>query len=82
MPVLPVYDTGDDAAELMAEAAAIYGCDEVLIGTSRRGAVYHAIKGHFQNRLESILPPDVKVQVVAAEASPPPSAEPPKVLTT
>ncbi len=39
VPVLPVYDSGDDAAELIAEAAALTGCDRVLIGTSRQGAM-------------------------------------------
>ncbi|MBC8108736.1 MAG: APC family permease [Anaerolineae bacterium] len=64
VPVLPVYDTGTDAAELLAENAAIYGCDRVLIGTSRQGALYHLIKGHFQRRLESILPPEIPVMVM------------------
>jgi hypothetical protein len=62
--VLPIYDTGPDAAELMAENAAIYGCERVLIGTSRRGALYHVIKGSFQRRLESLLPPEIPVQVI------------------
>ena len=61
VPVLPVYDTGTDAAELIAENAAIYGCDRVLIGTSRQGALYHLIKGHFQRRLEALLPPEIPV---------------------
>ncbi|HVT89932.1 MAG TPA: amino acid permease [Tepidisphaeraceae bacterium] len=64
--ILPVYDTGPDAAELMAEHAAMHGCGRVLIGTTRQGALYHLIKGHFQRRLESLLPPDIPVQVVAA----------------
>jgi hypothetical protein len=67
VPVVPVYDTGDDAAELMAETAAIYGCSKVLIGTSRKGALFHLIKGHFQRRLESLLPPDVHVEVIDPE---------------
>ncbi|WP_428940043.1 APC family permease [Fontivita pretiosa] len=73
VPVLPVYDTGEDAAELLAENAAIYGCARVLIGTSRRGAVYHLIKGHFQRRLESLLPAEIAVQVIlpAAESTEP-----------
>ena len=37
VPVLPVYDSGNDAVELMAEAAAITGSDCVIIGTSRQG---------------------------------------------
>jgi len=65
--VLPVYDTGPDAAELMAENAAIYGCERVLIGTSRQGALYHLIKGKFQERLESLLPPEIPVQVITPE---------------
>jgi hypothetical protein len=65
VPVLPVYDQGHDAAELIAEAAAMNGCERVLIGTSRQGGLYHLIKGHFQRRLEALLPPEIKVEVVA-----------------
>jgi len=70
VPVLPIYDTGPDAAELMAENAAIYGCERVLIGSSRQGILYHLIKGTFQRRLESILPPEIPVQVIAAGPAP------------
>ena len=72
VPVIPVYDTGPDAAILLAENAATYGCERVLIGTSRQGALYHLIKGHFQKRLEGLLPVDIPVQVIAP-ASPPPA---------
>lgn len=67
VPVIPIYDSGPDAAELMAENAAVYGCAKVLIGTSRRGALYHLLKGHFQQRLESLLPPEIPVEVVSPE---------------
>ena len=69
VPIIPVYDTGSDAAIVMAENAAIYGCSRVLIGTSRKGAVYHLIKGHFQQRLEALLPPDVPVEVINPQAA-------------
>src|SRR5207248_9646084 len=65
--VLPVYDTGPEAAELMAESAAIYGCERVLIGTSRQGSLYHLIKGRFQARLESLLPLEIPVQIITPE---------------
>ncbi|MEO6434606.1 MAG: universal stress protein [Tepidisphaeraceae bacterium] len=68
VPVMPVYDSGPDAAVLLAENAATFGCDRVLIGTSRQGALYHLIKGHFQRRLEAILPPEIPVQVIAPRA--------------
>ena len=75
VPVIPVYDTGADAAILLAETAATFGCERVLIGTSRQGALYHLIKGHFQKRLESLLPAEIPVQVVAPTASSPPPAQ-------
>jgi len=64
VPVLPIYDSGSDPAELIAEAAAISGCARVLIGTSRRGHVYELIKGSFQQKLELLLPPEIKVDVI------------------
>jgi amino acid transporter len=70
VPVLPIYDSGGDAAELMAEAAAMSGCDKVLIGSSRNGALFHLIKGSFQQKLEGILPPEIRVQVIVPDAPP------------
>jgi amino acid transporter len=69
VPVLPVYDMGDNAAELLAETAAITGCDRVLLGTSRHGAIYHLIKGRFHEHLEALLPPEIKVEVLHTDAS-------------
>ena len=67
--MIPIYDSGPDAAELMAENAAVYGCEKILIGTSRRGGLYHLIKGHFQQRLESILPPEIPVEVISPDVA-------------
>jgi amino acid transporter/nucleotide-binding universal stress UspA family protein len=64
VPIIPVYDTGPDSAELIAEHAAMNGVSKVLLGSSRRGALHKIIKGSFQRRLESFLPPDIPVQVV------------------
>jgi amino acid transporter len=64
VPIIPMYDTGTNAPELIAEAAAMNGCERVLIGSSRRGAIHHLIKGSFQRKLESLLPPDIPVQVL------------------
>jgi nucleotide-binding universal stress UspA family protein len=65
VPVIPVYDTGDDAAERIAEHAAVNGVSRVLIGTTRRGALHQIIKGSFQRKLEGLLPPEIPVQVLA-----------------
>lgn len=64
VPVLPVYDSGNDAAVLLAEAAALTGSEQILLGTSRQGAFYHLIKGNFQQRLEALLPPEIGVRVI------------------
>lgn len=72
VPIIPVYDTGPDAAVLIAEQAAMNAVDRVVIGSSRRGAIHHLIKGSFQRRIESLLPPEVKVIVV----SPPEHVQP------
>ena len=64
VPIIPMYDTGPDAAVLIAEHAAMHGVTKVLIGSSRRGALHHIIKGSFQRKLESLLPPEVSVQVL------------------
>jgi amino acid transporter len=67
--ILPVYDTGPDAAILLAENAAIQGCSKILIGSSRHGALYRLIKGQFQRRIESLLPPEIPVEVVVPETT-------------
>ena len=67
VPIIPAYDTGDAAPELIAEIAAIYGVEKILIGSSRRSALHHLIKGNFQRQLEDLLPPEIPVEVLDAE---------------
>jgi amino acid transporter/nucleotide-binding universal stress UspA family protein len=74
VPIIPVYDTGPNGAELLAEQAAINGVARVLIGSSRRGALHHLIKGSFQRKLEAMLPPDIRVEVLAIPTHTPPSS--------
>ena len=65
VPIIPVYDAGPHPAEAIAELAAMNGVEKVLIGSSRRGALHHIIKGSFQRKLEQLLPPEIHVQVIA-----------------
>jgi len=65
VPIIPAYDTGLNAAETIAELAALNGASKLIIGTSRRGALHQLIKGSFQNKIEDLLGADVPVQVVA-----------------
>ena len=73
----PSTTPGTNAAELIAEHAAINGVNKVLIGTSRRGALHHLIKGSFQQQLEILLPPEIPVQVLTLHD---PSPEPEQTL--
>src|SRR5687767_13132927 len=74
VPIIPAYDTGHNAPELLAELAAIHGVGKVLIGSSRRGALHQFIKGSFQRKLEALLPPEIPVQVLEPEPPPPAAA--------
>ncbi len=70
VPIIPAYDTGTNAPEMIAELAAINAVRRVLIGTSRRGALHQLIKGSFQHKLEALLPPEIPVQVLEFEPGP------------
>jgi amino acid transporter/nucleotide-binding universal stress UspA family protein len=80
VPIIPIYDTGNNPTEMLAEAAAISGAEKVLIGTSRRGSLHQLIKGSFQRRLEILLSPaDIPVEVISPGGSAPepkPAPEP------
>jgi amino acid transporter/nucleotide-binding universal stress UspA family protein len=65
VPIIPAYDTGLNAAETIAELAALNGASKLIIGTSRRGALHQLIKGSFQQKIENLLGDDVPVEVVA-----------------
>ena len=79
VPIIPMYDTGPDATLLLAEGAAMNGVSKILIGSSRRGALHHMIKGSFQTRLESLLPPEIPVEVLRVHEPMKPRTEPSSV---
>lgn len=66
VPIIPMYDTGTSAVEMIAESAAMNGVERVLIGTSRRGALHQLIKGSFQRKLETLLPNEIPVEVIGS----------------
>jgi nucleotide-binding universal stress UspA family protein len=74
VPIIPMYDVGTNSAELIAETAAINGVELILIGSSRRGALHQIIKGSFQRKLESLLPPEIPVRVLSTSDAPAPVA--------
>jgi len=75
VPIIPVYDTGANPAELVAELAALNNVQRVLIGTSRRGVIHQLIKGSFQRTLETLLPPEIPVEVLEPADVPQPVSQ-------
>ncbi len=55
--LLPIWTISYSAAEGIARAARTLGVDTVMMGVSRRGAVYHLLRGHVINGLVRQLPP-------------------------
>jgi len=55
--LLPVWTISYSAAEGIARAARELGVDTVMMGVSRRNAVYHLLRGHVINGLIRQLPP-------------------------
>lgn len=55
--LLPIWTISYSAAEGIARAARDLGVDTVMMGVSRRGAIYHLLRGHVINGLIRQLPP-------------------------
>lgn len=54
--LIPVWTVSYNAAEALARAANILAVDTVMMGVSRRSAVYHMLRGHVVNGLTRRLP--------------------------
>lgn len=54
--LVPIWTISYSAAEGIARAARELGVDTVMIGVSRRGAIYHLLRGHVVNGLVRQLP--------------------------
>jgi nucleotide-binding universal stress UspA family protein len=55
--LIPVWTVSYNAAEAIARAAEVLEVDTVVMGVSRRSAVYHLLRGHVVNGLTRRLPP-------------------------
>ena len=54
--LIPVGTVSYNAAEAIARAAEVLDVDTVVIGVSRRSAIYHLLRGHVVNGLTRRLP--------------------------
>ncbi len=54
--LIPIWTISYNAAEAIARAARVLAVDTVMMGVSRRNAVYHLLRGHVVNGLTRRLP--------------------------
>ena len=54
--LVPIWTVSHSAAEAIARAADALGVDGVMVGVSRRSAIYHLLRGHVVKGLASRLP--------------------------
>jgi amino acid transporter len=54
--LIPVWTVSYNAAEAIARAAEVLEVDTVVMGVSRRSAIYHLLRGHVVNGLTRRLP--------------------------
>ena len=56
MELIPIWTVSHSASEAIARAATALGVDGVMVGVSRRSAIYHLLRGHVVKGLASKLP--------------------------
>ena len=61
MTIVPVWTISYSAAEGIARAAHELDVDTVMMGVSRRNAIYHLLRGHVVNGLVRQLPPSCHI---------------------
>lgn len=57
LELIPVWTVSYNAAEAIARAAEVLDVDTIVMGVSRRSAIYHLLRGHVVNGLTRRLPP-------------------------
>jgi hypothetical protein len=55
--LVPIWTVSHSAAEAIARAAEALDVNGVMVGVSRRSAIYHLLRGHVVKGLATKLPP-------------------------
>jgi len=59
--LIPIWTVSHNAAEAIARAAVALEVDGVMVGVSRRSAIYHLLRGHVVKGLTRRLPADCRL---------------------
>ena len=65
IPLMPIYCVAPSAADMILDFAGTYGVDFVIMGVTRRGTVFRALRGDLITAVASGLPPDTKLLIHA-----------------
>lgn len=65
IPLMPIYCVAPSAADMILDFAGTYGVDFVIMGVTRRGTVFRALRGDLITAVASGLPQDTKLLIHA-----------------
>jgi nucleotide-binding universal stress UspA family protein len=65
VPMIPLYGVYDSPAELILDHAATLGAEAVLMGVSRRGALWKTLKGDVLQEVINFLPKSIPLLIHA-----------------
>jgi len=65
IPFMPIYSVARSASEMILDFAGTYAVDYVIMGVTRRGAVYRALKGDVITQVAENLPPETTLLIHA-----------------
>jgi len=65
VPFMPIYCVAESIGEMITDFAATYGADYVILGVTKRGAVFRALRGDVINEVATHLPPETKLLIHA-----------------
>jgi amino acid transporter/nucleotide-binding universal stress UspA family protein len=65
LPYMPIYCVARSAPEMILDFAGTYAADYVILGVTRRGALYRALKGDVMTEVAENLPPETTLLIHA-----------------
>ena len=65
VPMVPIYDCGISAADAILDHAVTLGVECLIMGVSKRGALWRAMKGDVLQEVMEILPEQITLLIHA-----------------
>ncbi len=65
IPCMPIYSVARSAGEMILDFAGTYAVDYVIMGVTRRGTLYRALKGDVITQVAENLPPETTLLIHA-----------------